>query len=317
MFRSIAVPLDGSSTAEGALAYALELARPAQARLELLHVHHACRPGEALEALPIYGWQGIVAYDNQADQAAFGHEWEDLHALAARVAAESGVKAEARVLRGGVAEEITEHARHAGVDLIVLARHGGGRSRRSWLGGVAEAVVRRSATPVLLVHADGEAPTPRATQIRRILVPLDGSAFAEAAVRPAMAAALATGAEVTLLRVIPPGYVPSFFHATLPYSPEEYLESLREALPTELGAVETRVVRDPEPALAIIEEAEESGYDLVAMATHGQGGPRSMLLGSTADRVLHGTRCPLLLYRPPHVEPMPGRAAGAKAYARA
>ena len=301
MFRSIAVPLDGSPAAEGALGYALSLAKPGGSRVELVHVHHAYRPGEALEALPIYGWQGIVGYDNAADESAFGHEWEELHALAERLAAESGVATGVRVLRGKPAEEITSYAHGNDVGLIVLTRHGGGGMKRAWLGGVAEAVVRRSATPVLLVHAaDGGRAAAAEPAIGRILVPLDGSAFSEAVIRPALRLALITGAELTLLRVVRPGFVPSFLHAHLPPSPEEYLDRLREALPAELGSIETRVVADPEPALAIVEEAEENGYGLVAMATHGQGGPRSMLLGSTAARVLHGTRCPLLLFRPQH-----------------
>jgi nucleotide-binding universal stress UspA family protein len=302
MFRTIAVPLDGSPAAEGALAYALALAKPVGAKVELVHVHRACRPGEALEALPIYGWQGIVGYDNDADAAATGNELDELRGLAFSLTTGAEVPTDVKVLHGSVADEIVAYAHAAGVDLIVLARHGGGGVRRSWLGGVAEAVVRRSTTPVLLVRAaDDGAVAPADAQVRRILVPLDGSAFSEAVIRPAMRVALASGAEVTLLRVVRPGYVPSFLHSELPPSPEEYLETLREALPRELGVVETRVLTDSEPALAIVEEAEENGYDLVAMATHGQGGVRSMLLGSTADRVLHGTRIPLLLFRPQHV----------------
>lgn len=300
MFRSIAVPLDGSTAAEGALGYALSLARPAGARLELLHVHQPYRPGAALEGLPIYGWQGIVAYDDAADESAFGHEWQDLHARAARLAADGGVPAGARVLRGRVAEEITAYAHANGTELIVLSRHGRGGMRRAWLGGVADAVVRRSATPVLLVHAaDGEGAVPAEPPIRRILVPLDGSAFSEAVIRPAVKLALAAGAEITLLRMVAPGYMPSFLHAHAPPSPEEYLERVREALPAALPAVETRVLTDPAPALRIVDEVEGNGYDLVAMATHGQGGPRSMLLGSTAHQVLRGTRSALLLFRPP------------------
>ena len=223
-----------------------------------------------------------------------------------------------RVLRGRVAEEITAYAHAAGVDLIVLSRHGRGGARRSWLGGVDEAVARRSAPPVLLVHADGDGAARAAeTPIRRILGPLDGSPFSETVIRPAMAVALAAGAQVTLLRVLRPGYVPSFLHAHAPAPPHDYLEGLREALPTELGGIETRVLTDAEPALAIVDEAEENGYDLVAMATHGQGGPRSMLLGSTADRVLHGTRCPLLLYRPPHAETGGQRTMRERAFATA
>jgi len=302
MFRSIAVPLDGSPAAEGALGCALSLARATGARLELLHVHQTYRPGAELEGLPIYGWQGIVAYDDAQDENTFGHEWQDLHALAARLA-DQGVRADAKVLRGEVAEAIASYAHTNGTDVIVMSRHGRGGLKRALLGSTAEAVVRQSATPVLLVHA---AAADHATPaMRRILVPLDGSAFAEWVLQPVLQLALASSAEVMLLRIIKPGYTPSFLHAHAPPGPEEYLERVREALPMAVGPVETRVLADHDPALRIVEEAEENGYDLVAMATHGQGGPRSMLLGSTAHRVLQGSRRPLLLFRPPHATAEP------------
>ena len=52
------------------------------------------------------------------------------------------------------------------------------------------------------------------------------------------------------------------------------------------------------PAAEIVRLAEGSGYNLVAMATHGRSGLGRWVFGSTTDKVLHSTICPILLIRP-------------------
>jgi nucleotide-binding universal stress UspA family protein len=52
-------------------------------------------------------------------------------------------------------------------------------------------------------------------------------------------------------------------------------------------------------ASAIVEEARAQACGLIALATHGRGGFKRLLLGSFADKVLRGTSCPLLVYRGP------------------
>jgi nucleotide-binding universal stress UspA family protein len=61
--------------------------------------------------------------------------------------------------------------------------------------------------------------------------------------------------------------------------------------------VATRVT-DGYVAEAILDYAEQNKIDLIAMSTHGRSGVRRMLLGSTADRVVHGAKMPVLLVRP-------------------
>lgn len=53
-----------------------------------------------------------------------------------------------------------------------------------------------------------------------------------------------------------------------------------------------------QPATAILDEASTSGCDLIAIATHGRGGLKRLLVGSVADKVLRGAITPVLVYRP-------------------
>lgn len=60
-----------------------------------------------------------------------------------------------------------------------------------------------------------------------------------------------------------------------------------------------------DPATTITAIAEEMDAGLIAMATHGRGGVGRLALGSTADRVLHASRRPLLLVRTHPTPPPP------------
>jgi nucleotide-binding universal stress UspA family protein len=76
---------------------------------------------------------------------------------------------------------------------------------------------------------------------------------------------------------------------------QEYLDALATRVP--VGRVVTRVTTIGQPALAILDSAEEEGADLIAMSTAGRGGVSRMLLGSVADKVIRGSAVPVLLYR--------------------
>ena len=77
-----------------------------------------------------------------------------------------------------------------------------------------------------------------------------------------------------------------------------YLEEIAGRLREEGTAVQTRVVVAPHAAPAILEEARTHGCDFIALATHGWGGLRRMLLGSVTDKVIRGSSLPVLAYRP-------------------
>ena len=72
---------------------------------------------------------------------------------------------------------------------------------------------------------------------------------------------------------------------------------LREAGHQLTGLPVEYAVRFGEPAEEILEEARESGVDLVVMATHGRSGVARLMLGSVAEGVLRRSEVPLVLVR--------------------
>src|SRR5262245_60869708 len=199
MYRSILVPLDGSPLSEHALPLAQDLARLSGAALHLAHVHI---PSTALlytEDLPLS--------DTRQDERARESERAYLEALAEQLCGNSDISVEAALLAGAITDTVADlvaaHVREQPVDLVVMTTHGRGGLARFWLGSVADELVRRLPVPVLLLRPDAHTPsTAVAHAPRRILIPLDGSANAEAVLPHALALGQAAQAEYTLLRVV-------------------------------------------------------------------------------------------------------------------
>ena len=302
MFTTISVPLDGSSFGEYALPWAAAIARRTGGRLELLHVHRPQLPGEPLEALTPYQWEMIVQADDAADAEAREREEQRMRALAEGLRA-GGLHASAAVLHGAVADTLTAHVHRYGTRLLVLSTHGRGGHQHGWLGSITDALVRQTHVPALLLRPREDAPPPEdAAVFRRILAPVDGSPFSETVLPLAAEMARIMDAELTLL------------HAARPNGPvtgsvADYLRDLAGRLRDRAPSVTVEVELAWNAAAAILDRARHGRHDLVAMATHGWGGVRHFMLGSTADKVLRGSHLPLLLFRPhpaPHTVPFPG-----------
>jgi nucleotide-binding universal stress UspA family protein len=154
-----------------------------------------------------------------------------------------------------------------------------------------------------------------------ILVPLDGSGFSEDIIDSAVALAKCSGAALTLLRVVLPVplIVPDITtgYASTPILQDDVaterlvaearddIADVARRLEQYSLKVETEVVVAPSIAQGILDVAESGRVDAIAMSTHGRGISR-FLIGSVADKVLRGTRLPILLHRPTgvHVAPL-------------
>lgn len=135
----------------------------------------------------------------------------------------------------------------------------------------------------------------------KILVPLDGSALAEAALLKAVDLAGNSGARLLLLRAAEahtlPGVDPTDAQIKVVREAEEYLARVAERLGASgLGAVERTVWYGPAP-YAIVEAARLHKVDLIVMTTHGRSGLGRLILGSVAESVLRGTTTPILVVR--------------------
>lgn len=303
MARSILVPLDGSSFSEQALPAAMWLARRAQVPLRLVQIH---------VPVAILPFAGSTPVDAQAERRLREREREYLNELAGRVSAEAGVQCTGVLLDGPVIDTIDDYARQFGVEMVVMTTHGRGGFSRLWLGSVADGLVRRSTVPILLIRPeDHETERPGVDGFRRILVPLDGSELAEQILPHAIALARLADGELVLVRVVTPYVVtdfvterpgvlpPTVFTEPRVRLAEEELGRVAERLSIEEGiTVSTRVVEHTQPAAGILEEAERTGADLIAAATHGRGGIARLVLGSVADKLIRAARVPVLVVRP-------------------
>lgn len=128
---------------------------------------------------------------------------------------------------------------------------------------------------------------------KKILIPLDGSKLAEQILPYARFLARALGIPVELLRVNDPARLPAY---SPPLQGSDYLEAVARSFP-DINSV-TREVALGEAAVVIADRDADQAQTLIAMATHGRSGAQRWLLGSVADKVLHGTRNHLLLVRP-------------------
>lgn len=137
--------------------------------------------------------------------------------------------------------------------------------------------------------------------IERILVPLDGSPFAEAALGPAALLADAFMAEIVLLRVVGPasGNAPraSFTWRLLRAEAETYLDEIRDRLGTGERAVRAAVA-EGDPATEILDLSRSEEIDLLILSSHGQDPHSRFACGETAQRVMCTATVSLLVIRP-------------------
>lgn len=139
---------------------------------------------------------------------------------------------------------------------------------------------------------------------KHILVPLDGSKLAEAAVPVAASLAHTLAAPVTLLHIMEqdaPQEIHQDHHITQADEASAYLEQVvKRHFPPEVRVnshVHTAAVKDV--SSSIVEHAmREFQPDLIVMCTHGQSGVRELLYGSIAQQVVAQGLTPLLLIRP-------------------
>lgn len=135
---------------------------------------------------------------------------------------------------------------------------------------------------------------------RQIMVPLDGSRFAESVLPIALSLSRRTGASIHVVTVQEP--IPSFAYdewetAAGEWS-EAYLKSVLERFRTKAGGEMTTRLLTGHVVESLEAEAEERSVDVVVMATHGRGAFSRAWLGSVADAYLHRTERPVLLVRP-------------------
>ena len=271
MITKVVVPLDGSPLATSALAPARSLAERAGASLLLMTTR----------------WDDDVALAR-----------EHLEEQAALVGSD---RVETSVIHDRTAPEaiLLQGAEPGAV--VCMATHGRSGLGQAALGSVAEAVVRRSHRPVLLVGPSVERGAWQSGfwfDHGNLLVPVDGSAISEAVVPIASEWAALLHLRPWVTEVLPAPariVVPS----REPDAETCFVRAVAEQIHDGSEATQWEVLHADDAAEALVTQARRLPAALVAMATHGRTGLSRAALGSVAMRVVHGSSCPVLVVRPP------------------
>jgi nucleotide-binding universal stress UspA family protein len=302
MFKSILVPLDGTTFAEHAIPLAASVARHTGATLRLLTVmppladryFWAPLPGSQLER------------DLNVNYKIQGKKY--LESVGHRVNGGVSIAYDMLDEHIDIAEAIETEVAKAGVDLVVMASHGRGALKRFWLGSIADDVYRTSSVPVLLARPqEKKVDFKHESLVRHIIVSLDGTAEAEEVLESALSIGQAMNAELHLLRVIPPTLPPhgkgesiesraDAIDDRLRQDPTRYLQKLAELVRARGAVVQTQLLVSLEPADAILEAAVRA--DLIAMQTRARRGVSRLVHGSIVDKVVHNSVVPVLINRP-------------------
>ncbi len=290
MIKKIVVPLDGSELAEGILPYVRELASRTGAEVVLL----TCILGVGV-------WDATVMAPMLDKEEELARAYLDKKVVDLRG---SGLNVLARIVRGPAAEAILAAAREDAAGLIAISTHGRSGLSRWLFGSVAGKIVQSTDLPLLVVRPTEEQPR-ASVQVRKILVPLDGSEVAAAVLPFVEDLAKAMGATVVLFNAIAPMAAYPGFETAQPALVGRVIDEMQEdarqllrrvAKEMESRGVQASMVVTVDLAVdGILHAAAETGADLIAIGTHGRSGLGRMILGSVADGVVRRSTVPCLL----------------------
>ena len=143
---------------------------------------------------------------------------------------------------------------------------------------------------------------------KHILMPTDGSALSQAALRQGLQVAKENGAQVTFLNVGAPFHLFAYDPAALSDTRSQYEQHARKRGERILGECEkaareaglnadSRFAFSEHPYEEIVRAADEAHADLIVMASHARKGVQGVFLGSQTQKVLASAKVPVVVIR--------------------
>jgi nucleotide-binding universal stress UspA family protein len=292
MFKHLLVPLDGSKLAEVSLPAAALLSQKLDAQVTLIHVIEQDAPQAIHGDRHLTNEEDACRYLDQIATTRFQPDRVQSHVHTEKVQ--------------DVARSIVEHTGELTPDLIVMCAHGEGGLHDFVVGSIAQQVIGRGKTPILLIQPGQEAQT---RTFAKILVALDDDPAHVGALTVAAELAQKMGAALHLLTVVQTlgtlsgeraatGWMlPGATRAMLDMHEETLGEHLEElAVPwRKAGLTVTTEVRRGDPAQQIVADGVANRADLIVLATHGKSGMGAFWSGSVGSKVVSGSTLSLLL----------------------
>lgn len=314
----ILVPIEIHENAAPVVAWAALMAQTLHSRLTLLHVDESLEP---LKHKPVVVGKEIPGTKVTAE------EWRSLYAQAARLELArlieqcgTGVSVETVLLEGRAHATILDYVEKTPCDLIVMGTHGKPWYERIVLGSTAEALLRGSALPVLIVHNTRS--SQGVPQLKRLLLATDFSVGGLGSEKWALQLAAHEAEEITLVHAVENPLLDVYEPDQADIDPRKIMEESRQHPPrsaqpfwdhahrvahAKLSLIRQQflgtharvelVVREGPATEDILHVAEEKNVDLIVMATHGRSGVRRLALGSVTEKVIRATSRPVLAVR--------------------
>jgi nucleotide-binding universal stress UspA family protein len=196
---------------------------------------------------------------------------------------------------GHPVDVIIETARTALSNLIIVGARGLGPVKELILGSVSHRVIMHAPCSTMIIKAP-------LTQLRKILLPIEGREDAEAALQFLALQPFRPPVEVEVFAVWPQPQLS--WPTTVGQSDLLEIQAIEEAR-ERMKSITDRLIQMNvlcqanigigDPAFAILEQAKASQSDLIMMGTHGRGGLSRFLMGSVSHSVLHQASCPVLI----------------------
>ena len=312
VFHKVLVPIDFSDGSLAALSQAMVLAKAFDTSVTLLHVIPQLDSATGLAFEPeamMAGWR-LPENAAELEQRLQTGARQQLDDLATQYRSD-GVDVHTEVRWGAAFREIIHAVQEEGHDLVVAGTRGRSTIARLLVGSTSTRLVRKCPCPVWIAKAD-------VRPLTSILAPIDFSEVSHESLRLAGALAAAVKCPLHILHVFDPGYsylFESLAEEAVDFSPPWRRHQVISQLRT--FAVESGLAVEPilhaehgDVAHQIVATAEKIDAGLVVVGTMGRAGVGGLLIGNTAEKVLHTCGRPLLAIKPlGYVSPVEPAAA--------
>jgi nucleotide-binding universal stress UspA family protein len=292
-FKNILCATDFSDFSNRTVTYGIALAKEFDSKLFVCHVID-------LSSVAIYG-------EFQLDPVGLQDRiMNDANEQLQELIGKQQIDWEPLISVGHAADEISRIVEEKGIDLVISATRGRSGLKRIILGSVTERLMRTLSCPLLVVHSPDKefvAPDGQEVNIKNILIGCDFSPDSGAAFDYGLSLAQEFQSELHLAHVIETSIYQELHKTESPVEEEiqkevqtRLIQKLQEMVPEEARnwCKPRTSLLDGHPYEELASYAEKHDMDMIVLGTRGHGLVKSLLIGSTTDRVVRRAPCPVL-----------------------
>jgi len=292
-FKNILCATDFSDFSNHTVSYGVALAKEFDARLVICHVID-------LSSVAIYGEFQLDPVGQQ------NRIMEDANAQLEELTGDQPVAWEPLISVGKPADEISRAVEEKGIDLVITATRGRSGFKRLILGSVTERLMRTLTCPLLVVRSPEHefVNTPdKEIKLNKILVGCDFSPDSDQAFKHGLSLAQEFQAELHLAHVIETPAQPNLIReeTSVPIEIQEdyqihLIQKLKDMVPGEAAnwCKPRTSILEGWPYEELVKYADTRDIDMIVLGVRGHGLVKTLFLGSTTDRVIRNSPCPVL-----------------------